>query len=74
MVLKEAGEGNLRGRRRTGRCAVGEAKEGQDFKKGVASPANALERLDKITNKHSLTLGKLHWNEVSVQSGMWPGV
>lgn len=41
MFLKESGEGSLRGRR-TRRCAVGEAKEGEHFKKGVASSGKYL--------------------------------
>ena len=42
VFLKETGEGSLRGRRRTRRCAVGEAKEGEHFKKGVASSGKYL--------------------------------
>lgn len=42
VFLKDTGEGSLIGRRRTRRCLVREAKEGQNFKKGVASLGKCL--------------------------------
>lgn len=47
VFLKETGEGRLRGRRKTRRCLVREAKEGRNFKKEWLVLTNALERPDK---------------------------
>lgn len=57
VLLKETGEGSLRGRRRIRKCAAGEVKEGEHLVNRAAGSGKCLRAPGKETNKHPLTLG-----------------